>query len=67
LKGKVIKIEREMITVLIENDRTSFIELLGDEVDLGDILSGNLEDLGGETLFNITQNEEIEVFIQDLD
>lgn len=69
MKGEVIRINsnnREMITVKTENSSIVVIELIGHEVELGDIISGNLEDLGGEILYNLTQEEKLDVYIQKL-
>lgn len=69
MRGKVIKIDsnnQEMITVKTENSRIVVIELIGHEVELGDILCGNLEDLGGETIQNLSKDEELYVCVQKL-
>jgi hypothetical protein len=69
MKGIVVWIDPKnngMIKVKTENETISLMELLGHEVEIGDIIKGNLEDLGGETLYNITQQEEIDVFIENL-
>lgn len=43
------------------------VELLGAyDVNIGDDVKGDLDSLGGETLFNITEDEEMDVYIQDL-
>ena len=55
-----------MIGVKTDGDRFSVIELLGGySPEIGDVISGNLEDLGGETVRNVTQDEEWDVYIQD--
>lgn len=58
---------RIMIGVRTENNDYSVLELLGGYVpEVGDILKGNLDSLGGETIQNLTQNESWDVFIQDI-
>lgn len=42
-------------------------ELLVAEVEIEDILIGNFTNLGGEILYNKTQEEDLDVFIQDFD
>ncbi len=69
MKGTVVWIDpnnSELIKVRTENEIISLIELLGHEVEIGDIITGNLEDLGREDLYNVTQHEELDVFIQNL-
>jgi hypothetical protein len=39
-------------------------ELLGDEVEPGDVVDGNLESLGGETLVRVATKERLSVFIR---
>lgn len=56
-----------MIGVRTDNDDYSVLELLGSyEPEVGDVLSGALENLGGEKIMNITQGETWDVFIQDI-
>ncbi|MCE5249416.1 hypothetical protein LLG96_04265 [bacterium] len=69
MKGIIefIDFNQALIAVRTEHDEFSLIELLGGySPEIGDNLSGNLENLGGETLNNITQNEKWDVFIQDV-
>ncbi len=55
-----------MIGVRTEADRFSVLELLGGYApEIGDVLSGGLEDLGSETVRNVTQEEDWDVYIQD--
>ena len=43
------------------------LELIGGySPNLGDVISGNLEQLGGEEVSNLTQGEKWDVFIQDI-
>jgi hypothetical protein len=56
-----------MIGVRTENDDYSVLELCGGySLELGDILIGELDSLGGEEVKNITQDEVWDVFIQDI-
>ncbi len=69
MRGKVVWIDptnSELIKVQIDGSYLVLIELLGHEVEIGDEIKGDLENLGGETLYNVTQQEYIDVFIQDL-
>jgi len=52
---------------LTSDGQYALLELLGDEPELGDEISGNFEEmpLGGEMLHNITAKAELDVFIQD--
>lgn len=66
--GKVYIINHQMewIAILTESGSFSIAEVLGKPPELGDIVLGDLESLGGETLYNRTTNEKIDVFIQDI-
>ena len=64
---KLINNPKGLFAVETEEGQYSIVELLGEyspEVD--DILSGNLEGMGGETLRNVTQKQDWSVFIQDI-
>lgn len=51
--------------VELDNGEFSVCEITDScSVELGNILSGNLENLAGETLKNLSRNEDIDVFIQ---
>ena len=52
----------------IETDHgITVFELLGGyDVDKGDVFSGNLESLGGETFFNESKQEKMDVFVQGI-
>lgn len=55
-----------MIGVRTDGDRFSVLELLGGySPEIGDVLSGALENMGSETVRNETQNENWNVYIQD--
>ncbi|MFV1992795.1 MAG: hypothetical protein ACC635_02735 [Acidiferrobacterales bacterium] len=38
-------------------------ELFSCEADIGDVITGNLENLGDETFYNTTRSEEFEVYV----
>ena len=69
MQGTVIKAnaKREMAIVSTSRGSYTVIELLGGSVQPGDVLEGNLDDMAGETLRNVTQMTELEVFIQSVD
>ncbi len=66
MKGEVIATNPHKGYIAVRTDGgTSVIELLGAySVEIDDIISGNLERIGGETLRNETQLESMDVFIQ---
>ncbi len=64
---KLISPNQDMIGVETENGHFSILELIGGYApEVGDIVTGELESLGGEEVLNRTQNEEWDVFIQDI-
>lgn len=68
MKAKVIDInnKRGFVAVETANGITVF-ELLGlYEVELGDIISGNLESLGDRTFRNETRQESLKVYVQGI-
>jgi hypothetical protein len=69
MKGTIELIgpRQSMIGVRTENDDLSVLELLGGySPELGDIVSGALENLGVTEVKNMTQNETWHVCIQDI-
>ena len=69
MKGTIELIgpKRVMVGVRTENDDYSVLELIGGyDPEIGDVLTGNLYSLGGETILNMTQDESWDVFIQDI-
>ncbi len=68
MKGKVALInpQRGLAALITENDEYTTFEPLGYDVEIGDIISGDLESVGGETWQNITKGEEIEVMVEDI-
>lgn len=69
MKGKVtiINTAKGVIGVETENNEYSVIEILGSYCpELGDIVSGPLEELGGETLKCLSDGIKFDVYIQDI-
>ncbi|NEZ02049.1 hypothetical protein [Heyndrickxia shackletonii] len=69
MKSKVFMINHQKgwIALLTENGTFSIAEVLEMELpNIGDIISGDIDSLGRETFLNETQNEEIDVFVQDI-
>ncbi|MGG3278811.1 hypothetical protein [Paenibacillus solani] len=63
----MINPHKQFLAVKTPSDEYSVIEVLEMETpELGDVLSGELESLGGETLINLTKEESIDVFIQEI-
>lgn len=68
MKASVIAIntKKGFVAVSTENGITVFELLGGYEVEIGDVISGNLDSLGGETFINETQSEEMDVYVQGI-
>lgn len=66
MKGIVVMINHRKGFIAVQIDEgVSVIELLGDfRVELEDIISGNLDSCGEEYLFNETQEEKMDTYIQ---
>lgn len=66
MQGKVIIINNRKGFIAVQTDYgVTVIELLGDyNIELEDIISGDLESCGSEDLFNMTQDEEMNTYIQ---
>lgn len=68
MKGSVEQInpQKSMVAVRTEDDDFSIIELLRDEVEIGDELewSGHYP-LGGHTINNLIQRRKMSVFVQN--
>lgn len=70
MKGSVIWINPENsedIKICFDGGRTAKVDLLGAKVEIGDIISGNFTNLGGEAMYNSSKSEYIDTFIQDFD
>tara|TARA_R110002124_G_scaffold102425_3_gene250552 strand:- start:429 stop:677 length:249 start_codon:yes stop_codon:yes gene_type:complete len=65
--GTVVGINprKGFIAIRIDDGDVTVAELLGDyDVDLRDRVRGDLEALGGEYFYNLTKQEELDVFVQ---
>ena len=68
MEGRIIDInqQRGMVAVETEDGELSVFELLGDEVEIGDVVRWPGDHpLGGETISNLTQGETLDVFFQN--
>ena len=68
MRGKVALLnpKRGMAALITENGEYTTFEPLGYDVELGDIVTGDLESVGGETWFNETKDEKIEVMVENI-
>lgn len=68
MKGivKMINPKRGMIAVEVDTNDLTVVEILEITcaVEIGDVISGNLDSHGGEKLVNLSKNEKMDVFIQ---
>ncbi|MDO0944617.1 hypothetical protein [Chromohalobacter israelensis] len=67
MRGKVIGINhnRGLIAIQVDEGDITVAEMLGGySVELGDVIRGDLETVAGETFYNITKSEEMEVFVE---
>ncbi|MCX7012862.1 MAG: hypothetical protein NTW86_09945 [Candidatus Sumerlaeota bacterium] len=68
MKGQVVEINqrRGMVAVFTEDEEYSIIELLGDELETGDVLQWNGHyPLGSETIRNLTKRAAMTVYFQN--
>lgn len=68
MKGSIIDINRRngMHAVRMEDGTCTVFEMFDShEAECGDVVTGNLQTLGSETLTNETQQEEFDAIIQD--
>ena len=68
MKGTVTAVNYRIGFVAVETDGgITVFELLGEyEIEKDDIISGDLESLGGEIFLNETQDEEMDVYVQGI-
>ena len=66
MKGRVIRINPKIDFVAVDTEGSiTFFELLGEyEIEIDDIISGDLEAHAGKTLLNISKHEKMDVYIQ---
>lgn len=65
MKGKVVGLNKDLCAVQVSSGITVFEIIGGHVTEIGDIISGNLESVGRESLYNETKHEKIDVFIED--
>ena len=65
MKGKVVGLKKDLCAVQISSGLTIFEIIDIHSTEIKDIMSGNLENVGSETLNNETKEEDIDVFIED--
>ncbi|MGE7623620.1 hypothetical protein ACQKMD_11295 [Viridibacillus sp. NPDC096237] len=64
---KLINTKKEWIAIYTEHDFYCVTEIVDSHLpELGDVISGNLGDLGGERFYNESSQESFDVFVQDL-
>jgi len=64
MKGTVVAFNKKKGFAAIETDGgITVAELFSCEADIGDIITGDLENLGDETFNNETQAEEFDVYV----
>ena len=68
MKGivKYINPNKRLCAIEVESNNFTIFEDFDGSLSVGDIVTGNLEDLGGETLYNKTQDIEVEGFIENI-
>lgn len=69
MRSKVYMINHQKgwIALLTENNSFSIVEVLEMNLpNIGDIISGEVESLGRELFYNESQNEEVDVFVQEI-
>jgi len=69
MKGKVALLNptRGMASLITETGEHTSFEVLGPfNLNLNDIINGDLESLGSETWYNVTKMEQLDVFVEDI-
>jgi len=64
MKGKVSRIEKPLVYVILEDGQRCWFELDGHDVAVGDIVSGNMRIHGDSKLTNETKGNVIDAYIQ---
>ncbi|MBD8004545.1 hypothetical protein [Bacillus norwichensis] len=63
----MINHQKGWIALLTENNTFSIVEVLEMQLpNIGDVISGDIETLGEETFYNVTQDETLDVYVQDI-
>lgn len=68
MKGKIALINQKngLAALITEYEEYTSFEPLNHDIELGDVISGNLESLGSKTWLNETKHEHIDVFVEDI-
>lgn len=68
MKGivKFINSNKGLCAIELENNNFTIFEDFDGGLSVGDLVSGNLEDLGGETIYNLTQEIEVDGCIENI-
>ncbi|HGN0867346.1 TPA: hypothetical protein ACKROV_000556 [Providencia alcalifaciens] len=67
LKGVIVHIERRIGWIAIRDEfgEITIAELLGGyDVEKGNVITGNLHSEGGETFYNHSTDEELDVYVE---
>lgn len=65
IKGKVVELNKDLCVVQVSSGLTIFEIIGGHVTEIGDIISGNLESVGSEPLYNETKHEKMDTFIEN--
>ncbi len=67
MKGSVIAFNKiKGFAAIKTGDGITVAELFSCEADIGDVITGDLENLGDETFYNDTQSEEFDVYVHGI-
>lgn len=68
MKGivKFINQNRGLCAIELDTNNYTIFEDLDGNLSINDIVSGNLEDLGGDTIYNITQQIHVDGSIENI-
>lgn len=64
MTGKVFKIDEKLVHVVLEDGQRCWFDRSGDDIGIGDIVTGNLRTHGDEKLFNTTKGYTMSVYMQ---
>jgi hypothetical protein len=64
MTGRVFKIDRDFVHVVLEDGQRCWFDKSGDDIGIGDIVTGNLRTHGDEKLFNTTKGYTMSVYMQ---
>jgi len=68
MKGivKYVNIKNGLCAIELQTNNFTIFEDLDENLSVGDIVTGNLESLGSETLYNETEETEVNGFIENI-